>query len=69
MASMSGREPPDRPLTAGHKQVKCVYTPMGVPADIGVAPTSRVYTKDYSKTQEKNDSDTVSPFLGNPLRW
>lgn len=69
MASMSGGEPPDRPLTAGNKQVKCVYTPRGTPADIGKAPPSRIYTKDYSKVQEKDSSDNVTAYLGNPLRW
>ena len=70
MASMSGGSKQCRPQTAGTKQIKCVYTPsMGTPADIGKAPTSRIYTKDYSKVQEKDDSDNVSPYLGNPLRW
>lgn len=70
MASMTGGEPPDRALTAGNKQVKCVELPaMNGTADIGKAPPTRIYTKDYSKVQEKDDSDNVSPFLGNPLRW
>lgn len=61
----------------GSKQIKCEHLPhMGVAASIAKddgnksAPTSRVYTKDYSKvTPEKGDSDQVSPYLGNPLRW
>jgi hypothetical protein len=70
MASMSGSEPPDRPLTAGAKTVKCVeLRNLSQPADIGKAPPSRIYTKDYSKVQEKDDSDGVTQYLGNPLRW
>lgn len=70
MASMTGGEPPDRPLTAGAKTIKCVELPsMGTPADICKAPPTRIYTKDYSKVQEKGDSDNVTAYLGNPLRW
>ena len=70
MASMSGGEPPDRTLSPGAKTIKSVeLLRMGQAADIGKAPPSRIYTKDYSKVQEKDDSDTVSPYLGNPLRW
>jgi hypothetical protein len=39
--------------------------------DIGKAPTSRVYTRDYCKIPEKNDYDNVdlvSPAIGNPLK-
>jgi len=39
--------------------------------NIGPAPTSRVYTRDYCKTPEKNDydnTDLVGPALGNPFR-
>lgn len=66
-----------RPQTAGSKQIKCEHLAnRSVPASIvkadgnKSAPTSRVYTKDYSKVApEKGDSDMVSPYLGNPLRW
>lgn len=40
-------------------------------ADIGTAPTSRNYTRDYCKIPEKGDydnDDLVTPALGNPLR-
>jgi len=37
--------------------------------DIGTAPTSRVYTKDYRKIgRDVDDTDTVTEALGNPLR-
>jgi hypothetical protein len=66
-----------RPQSAGSKQIKCEHLPsIGTAASIGKddgnksAPTSRVYTKDYSKVApEKGDTDMVGPFLGNPLRW
>lgn len=52
----------------GTKQVDCEYLQLGQASDVGTAPPSRVYTRDYSKTRpEADDSDTVSPFLGNPL--
>jgi hypothetical protein len=78
MSSMDGSgETPCRPQTAGSKQIKCErLQSIGSAASIGKdagnksAATSRVYTKDYSKVApEKGDSDQVSPFLGNPLRW
>lgn len=78
MSSMDGSgEPTYRPQTAGSKQIKCEHLQsIGSPASIAKtggnksAPASRVYTKDYSKVSpEKGDSDQVSPFLGNPLRW
>lgn len=65
-----------RPQTKGSKQIKCEHLPnRSVPASIQKAdgksaPTSRVYTKDYSKvTPEKSDKDDVTAYLGNPLRW
>jgi hypothetical protein len=52
------------------KQVKAVFlNTLGQAADIAKAPVSRVYTKDYGKVQEKGDTDGVTPYLGNPLRW
>lgn len=70
-------EPTYRPQSPGSKQLKCEHLQsIKQPASIQKfpgnksAPTSRIYTKDYSKvTPEKDDSDMVSPFLGNPLRW
>lgn len=55
--------------TTGSKTVKCEHLQAGQAADIGPAPTSRVYTRDYAKQKEAGDSDSVSEFLGNPLRW
>lgn len=67
---MSGSAPPDRPLTKGAKTIKSVeLNSMGQAADISKAPPSRVYTRDYSKVQERDDKDTVTEYLGNPLRW
>jgi len=62
---------PCRPQTAGSKQIKCErLASIGSPASPGPASTSRIYTRDYSKKQpEKDDMDSVGPFLGNPLRW
>lgn len=53
----------------GSKTIKCAILANGQAADIGPAPTSRVYTSDYSKVKEQGDSDIVSEFLGNPMRW
>ena len=37
-------------------------------SDVGAAPTSRVYTRDYSKVgREPDDVDLVTGALGNPL--
>lgn len=55
--------------TAGSKRVKIVHAERSAPVDIHKAPVSRIYTKDYSKVQEQGDSDQVTPYLGNPLRW
>lgn len=70
-------EPSYRPQTAGSKQIKCEHLQsIASPASIAKAdgnksaPTSRVYTKDYSKVSaEKSDKDDVTVYLGNPLRW
>lgn len=57
--------------TAGSKSLKCEHLASGQAADLGVAPPMRVYSRDYSKTDPDKDQlgDTLSPFLGNPLRW
>jgi hypothetical protein len=60
----------------GAKRVKAQYLSLvrGDVADIGKAPTSRVYTRDYSKgnqpydTDPKGNADYVTPVLGPPLR-
>lgn len=54
--------------SSGSKVVKTQMLANGQAADIGPAPTSRVYTRDYAKVKEQAP-DTVSEFLGNPLRW
>ncbi len=37
-------------------------------SDIGTAPTSRVYTRDYSKVgRDPDGDDLVGPALGNPV--
>ncbi len=64
-----GKQHTDAPQTAGSKQVKAVFTERAQAVDIHKAPISRVYTKDYSKVPEDKDSDQVSVYLGNPLRW
>lgn len=79
MSSMDGGQDEQtyRPQTKGSKQIKCEHLPsIGSAASIAKddgnksAPTSRIYTKDYSKVRpEKGDKDDVGPFLGNPLRW
>jgi hypothetical protein len=56
----------------GSKQIKCEHLQtMGQGADIGKVPVhTRIYMKDYTKVApEKDDTDAVGPFLGNPLRW
>lgn len=59
------------PQTTGSKQVKSLHLQPGQAADIGPAPTARVYSRDYSKVDPDGDQhdDTLTPFLGNPLRW
>lgn len=53
----------------GAKHVKCVSIGITEAADIRKAPTSRIYTKDYSKVgRAKDDTDTVTVALGNPFR-
>lgn len=55
--------------TAGTKQVKEEMLSLGQTSDIGEAPPSRVYSRDYSKRDPDGDQrdDTLSVFLGNPL--
>lgn len=56
--------------STGTKVIKQEMLSNGQAADIGTVPPSRVYTKDYCKVEVvEDDPDTVSPFLGNPLRW
>lgn len=58
-----------RDQSSGTKQIVCDYIRMGEASDIGKAPPNRVYSRDYAKSQPDPYVDTVSPFLGNPLRW
>lgn len=54
----------------GSKQIKIEHlSSISTPADIGKAPPSRIYTRDYSKAQNTEKDDLVGPVLGNPLRW
>lgn len=58
-------------LAPGNKRIKAEMLRIGQAADIGKAPPSRNYTRDYSKIDEvpdTDDFDLVSPALGNPLR-
>lgn len=57
--------------TTGTKVLKSQELRNGQAADIGVAPPDRVYSRDYSKVDPDGDQhdDTLSPFVGNPLRW
>lgn len=54
--------------SAGTKRVKVTMLENGQAADIGKAPTSRVYTNDYSKVPPRDSEDITSAWLGNPLR-
>lgn len=54
--------------TAGTKVLKAEHLQSGQAADLGVAPPARVYSRDYSKVAPATD-DTLTQFLGNPLRW
>ena len=41
----------------------------GVAAKVGPAPTSRIYTRDYSKIgRDPGDQDLITSVLGNPFR-
>lgn len=55
----------------GAKRVKMQMLRIGQTPDIGKAPPSRIYTRDYCKVYETADTDNVDlvgPALGNPLR-
>lgn len=64
----TGADPGTRlPQSSGSKLVKETYQQYGAP-DIGKAPPSRIYTRDYSKVgREPDDVDLVTAALGNPL--
>jgi len=55
----------------GSKLIKDEMLRLGQAATIGEAPTSRVYSRDYSKRDPDadQDKDTLSEFLGNPLGY
>ena len=53
----------------GAKSIKEQELRFGQPSDIGDAPTSRIYTRDYTKVgRSVGDTDLVTQALGNPLR-
>lgn len=59
--------------SAGSKCIKTEMIHIGDITDIGPAPASRVYTRDYQKTTEPygadDTTDLISPALGkNPFR-
>jgi hypothetical protein len=57
------------PFAQGCKCIKDQSLQMGQASDIGKAPASRVYTRDYKKIgREPDDKDLVTEALGNPLR-
>lgn len=73
---MSATYPKNGQLTqeeqsAGTKSLKSQILANGQAADLGPAPTARVYSRDYSKKDPDGDQydDTLSEFLGNPLRF
>lgn len=57
-------------LSPGNKQIKCaddLSFRRGDVADINKAPTSRIYTRDYTKVgRDKEDTDLVTAALGSP---
>jgi hypothetical protein len=57
------------PCSPGCKCVKCEDIRFnGGIADINKAPTSRAYTRDYSKVgREEDDVDLLSAALGKPI--
>jgi hypothetical protein len=60
----------DMAQSPGTKQIKVELLANGQASDIGKAPPSRNYTRDYSKVApEKDDVDLVTGALGNPLRF
>lgn len=61
-----------REQTGGSKQLKEQFLAPGQAADIHKVPPRRIYDRDYCKvdeTPDTDDTDTVSPVLGNPLVW
>jgi hypothetical protein len=55
--------------SAGSKCIKEQMLDIQATSDIGTAPTSRVYTRDYLKVgREEGDTDLVTAALGNPFR-
>lgn len=55
---------------SGAKSIKEDKLMMGQASDVGVAPPSRVYTRDYSKVgRAPGDKDDITAALGNPLGW
>jgi hypothetical protein len=55
--------------TPGSKQLTSEDLRFGQAANVGPAPTARVYSRDYSKVDLDGDQhdDTLSGYLGNPL--
>lgn len=54
--------------SAHSKEVTSEMLQFGQPPHVGPAPTSRLYTRDYSKVgREPDDVDLISSQLGNPL--
>lgn len=73
---MAATHPKDGQLTkeeqtAGSKVLKSEILRLGQAADLGPAPPDRVYSRDYSKKDPDGDQhdDTLSQYLGNPLRF
>lgn len=56
--------------SGGTKVLRSEMLRLGQAADVGPAPPARVYSRDYSKKDPDHDQydDTLSPYLGNPLR-
>jgi hypothetical protein len=64
----SGAETKER-VSPHSKEESSEMLQFGQPArEVGPAPTSRVYTRDYSKVgREPDDVDLLSGVIGNPL--
>jgi len=73
MSFLGGKYPKDGADTKqaqshGTKLIKDESLQFGRASDIGTAPPSRIYTRDYRKVDRDAESqDTVSAYLGNPL--
>ena len=51
------------------KTIKDQCLMLGETSDIGTAPPSRIYTRDYSKSgRSPGDKDSITEALGNPLK-